>query len=168
MNLTEIKIAPEIFIGASTSAVGFSFGFTISEVVDTNSPALNKKFWGTDSSVENITLHSYRNFQSNEKQIGFFNTPIFEPDAKKSASKSISLDTLNNIAKLENGWNGYSAKSIPHEVIFLCRKIIMILDYQPEIYPTARRTIQMEYEKFDKSYFITHFYLKKKSKQHSK
>ena len=65
-----------------------------------------------------------------------------------------SLNVLSDIAKLEDDWNGYGAKPIPSTVIEFARKIILTLDdqHQPRIYPTARQTIQFEYENDERSY----------------
>ena len=127
----------------TTATIGVNFGTISNQVVETNSPIWEKNF--NFCSREKIFIP----FQYNAK---YFNTPVFEPDVKKSASKSISLNILNDISNLKDNWNGYSAKPIPFETINLCRKIVILLNYQPEIYPTGRRTIQFEYEKADRSY----------------
>ena len=69
-----------------------------------------------------------------------------------------SLRILRKIQSLEPNWNGYQADSIPLEVIGLSRNIVMNLDAQPEIYPTGRGTIQMQYELFDRSYLEFEIY----------
>ena len=69
-----------------------------------------------------------------------------------SVSKTLSLDKLDNIQRLKDDWNGYGAKPIPIGVVDLCRNIVMELENQPEILPTARRSVQMEYRLKDRSY----------------
>lgn len=86
-------------------------------------------------------------------------TKILEPDNQKALSKSESIRTLDDIQNLQENWNGYGAKPIPKEIVNLCRDIIMELDYQPDIFPTARRTVQMEYELDDNSYLEFEIYL---------
>lgn len=88
-------------------------------------------------------------------------TNLIEPDIKKAIDKTRNLRTLENIQKLENDWNGYGAESFPTDVISLSRDIVMILDYQPEIFPTGRQTVQMEYELSDRSYLEIEVYEEK-------
>ena len=85
-------------------------------------------------------------------------TNLIEPDIRKAIDKTSSLRTLENIQKLENDWNGYGAESFPANVISLSRDIVMILDYQPDIFPTGRQTVQMEYELSDRSYLEIEIY----------
>lgn len=64
-----------------------------------------------------------------------------------------NLQVLLDMQNLTPGWNGYDGKKISTEAILLARRIILILgDYQPEIYPTGRGTVQMQYELPDRSY----------------
>lgn len=62
-----------------------------------------------------------------------------------------NLIKLEDISKLEYNWNGYNAKPIPKEIIEKVKEVIIKLgnDRQPEIFPTGRETIQIEYE-YDK------------------
>ena len=59
-----------------------------------------------------------------------------------------NLIKLEDIKKLKFNWNGYNAKPIPEEIIEKVKKVIIKLgnDKQPEIFPTGRETIQIEYE----------------------
>ena len=54
---------------------------------------------------------------------------------------------LDKIAKLKKGWDMYGAEPIPRDVIQLTRNIIQKLIVQPEIFPTGRRTIQIQKKK---------------------
>lgn len=63
-----------------------------------------------------------------------------------------NLEKLEKIAKLENGWDGENAKAFDSKLIQRVRNIIMHLDNQPEIFPTACDTIQIEYDRDDGSY----------------
>lgn len=56
-----------------------------------------------------------------------------------------SLKAIADIRKLKDGWNGYGAKRIPDSVCAVAEKVVSHLTVQPEIFPTARRTIHMEY-----------------------
>ncbi len=57
-----------------------------------------------------------------------------------------SMKQLNEIRKLRDNWNGYGANSFSESLIKKVEDIISGLRYQPFISPTARDSIQMEYE----------------------
>ena len=65
---------------------------------------------------------------------------------------SHNLDRLWDISELGEDWNGYGAVPIPREVIKEVKEIILNLEEQPEIFPTADKSIQLEYWQPDKSY----------------
>ena len=69
-----------------------------------------------------------------------------------SEKLSRNLDRLWGISELGEDWNGYGAAPIPREVIEEVRDIILSLEEQPQIFPTADKSIQLEYELPDKSY----------------
>lgn len=64
-----------------------------------------------------------------------------------------SLKTIADIRKLEDGWNGYGAKKIPADICDITEEIVTHLSVQPAIFPTARRTIHMEYN-FENSNYL--------------
>lgn len=66
--------------------------------------------------------------------------------------KQKNLDRLNQIKELKDDWNGYGAQSIDNIVIKSVENIIENVHVQPEIYPTGRNSIQLEYELEDRSY----------------
>lgn len=57
-----------------------------------------------------------------------------------------NLLKLMDFASLTNNWNGYGAKPIPEEVILHTGEILRELNHQPEVFPCATGTIQLEYE----------------------
>lgn len=63
-----------------------------------------------------------------------------------------NIEMLNDILCLPNNWNENGAKEFNNEIVSEMRKIIDLLPLQPEIFPTARSSIQFEYEKDDGSY----------------
>ena len=69
-----------------------------------------------------------------------------------SEKLSRNLDRLWGISELGEDWNGYGAVPIPREVIKEVKEIILNLEEQPEIFPTADKSIQLEYWQPDKSY----------------
>ncbi len=51
---------------------------------------------------------------------------------------------LNAIKDLKTGWNGYDGDIIDPSIILKTEEIISKLDYQPQIFPTGRGSIQLE------------------------
>lgn len=66
--------------------------------------------------------------------------------------KMCNLKKLDQIAVLKDGWNGNKAKAFEPELISKVRSVITSLQIQPEVFPTACNSIQIEYEKEDGSY----------------
>jgi hypothetical protein len=66
-------------------------------------------------------------------------------------SERFSLEQLKNnkrkleaIKKLRPNWNNYEGEEFEESLIMRIEKIISDLDYQPQIYPTGRGSIQIE------------------------
>ena len=57
-----------------------------------------------------------------------------------------SLEKINEIGKLKENWNGYGATIFSYYLIERAKEIVIKLIRQPFISPTARESIQMEYE----------------------
>ena len=66
--------------------------------------------------------------------------------------KMNNLKKLDGIAALPNNWNGKGAETFDKRLISRVRGLITALEIQPEIFPTACDSIQMEYDKEDGSY----------------
>ncbi|MBL1121409.1 MAG: hypothetical protein D8M26_00805 [Ignavibacteriae bacterium] len=88
----------------------------------------------------------------------FTNLPNNSSDAKK-IEEIIQLNTekkllkenakiLSEIGQYEENWNGYGAEKINQNIIFKTLDIITSFELkcQPEIFPTASGTVQLEYE----------------------
>lgn len=58
-----------------------------------------------------------------------------------------NLRRLDAFAGYEDNWNGYGAEALDPNVIEQAQKLIRRFDRQPFIAPTARQSIQMEFEK---------------------
>lgn len=56
-----------------------------------------------------------------------------------------NLDQLDMIEQLEDNWNGEGAAAFSKELVKKVRNIIIQLNLQPEVFPTARDSIQLEY-----------------------
>ena len=63
-----------------------------------------------------------------------------------------NIEKLDQIAKLEDDWDGEGARSFSNVLIQNVKNILMSLKYQPEVFPTACDTIQIEYERENGSY----------------
>ena len=69
----------------------------------------------------------------------------FTEDYMSSNMLRESLVRLDEIKNLEYNWNGYGAEPFSASMISQIEKIIRNLSKQPEIYPTAQSSIQLEY-----------------------
>ena len=68
-----------------------------------------------------------------------------------------SLTRLTQIAMLKNNWDGYGAEPLPRDTIFRAQRLIRSLHVQPEIFPTAADSLQIEYEKNNGDYLELQF-----------
>lgn len=77
--------------------------------------------------------------------------------AKNIPSKEITkgmikpIDFFSSNVNMDN-WNEHSAKSFNKSHIKLCNTLLNMLPYQPEIFPTANGSIQLEYDGQNESY----------------
>lgn len=62
------------------------------------------------------------------------------------------LDKLKQISNLPDNWDSDNAKAFSTELIEKVGYILIRLKVQPEIFPTACNTMQLEYERDDGSY----------------
>ena len=67
----------------------------------------------------------------------------------KSVTKPIDF-FLSNVNK--DNWNEHGAKAFNKSHIELCNTLLNMLPYQPEIFPTANGSIQLEYDGQNESY----------------
>lgn len=56
-----------------------------------------------------------------------------------------NLKKLNKIAGLKDDWNLHGASSFSESLIEVCRNMLLILNRQPDIFPTANDSIQFEF-----------------------
>ena len=78
-----------------------------------------------------------------------------------------NLDRLSDIGKLENNWNNNGAPSFSKNHIDTMKQIISKLHYQPFITPTAKGTIQFEFEDQKGNYLEFELYPDKRIKMFS-
>lgn len=67
------------------------------------------------------------------------------PDSARNTELLKNYQTLNEIEQLEDNWNGNGASKFSKELLDTVRSIIENLFRQPEIYPSSRNSIQLEY-----------------------
>ena len=78
----------------------------------------------------------------------------------ESTSYNFLLKRIDEIQSLKENWNGYGTNSIPFSAIKRAKTFIFLLRDLSEflyIYPTARESIQIEFEK-DDIYFEAEIY----------
>lgn len=77
-------------------------------------------------------------------------------------SEYIYINTLDDVAALKDGWDGYEAKKFSAEHLKFIRKILRKLPKEPMIFPTARNSVQLEYVRDDGGYLEFEIYANKK------
>ena len=110
----------------------------------------------SSSSTESVTYKTH--YPSIE-----YNKPII---ADQTATSGVKLDIyemlrigetnyirLQEISQLKPGWDGYKAHPIPVSVITRTKDLLMTLPRGAQIFPTGRRTVQIEYHKGADDYF---------------
>lgn len=70
---------------------------------------------------------------------------------KFNNTKELNNEKLNGYLKLKKGWNSYDADPFDESLINKVRNIINNLTQHPFIIPTARDSIQLEYEYINKN-----------------
>lgn len=60
--------------------------------------------------------------------------------------KITNIKRLSEIEKLSDNWNNNGAGKIPISIIKSVRKLLMTIEFQPEIFPTACDALQLEWE----------------------
>jgi len=60
--------------------------------------------------------------------------------------KITNLKRLSEIEKLPDNWNNNGAEKISGEIIKTVRRLLMSLEFQPEVFPTACDAVQLEWE----------------------
>ena len=83
---------------------------------------------------------------------GAHNVSAVVLDAQAYAARKPNLDKLDSIGTFERNWNGYGAPAFGAGVIETAKIIVAQLTKQPEIFPTGRGTVQMEYHQKDGTY----------------
>lgn len=73
---------------------------------------------------------------------------VYSPSVSnaKSEARRKNLAKLDEIAALRANWNGYGALPFSPGLLKTAREVISALTVQPEVFPTADDSIQIEYD----------------------
>lgn len=63
-----------------------------------------------------------------------------------------NLKKLEEISMLQDNWNANGAKAFSDGLISKVRNLLIFLEIQPEVFPTACESLQLEYDKQDGSH----------------
>lgn len=90
------------------------------------------------------------NFLTQTKRVSSY-ASLLTSVAKSNASgaggmKSVNKEKLKIIQGFKNNWNGNGAPSFPESLITKVSSIVDRLVIQPELFPTALQTIQLEFD----------------------
>ena len=61
--------------------------------------------------------------------------------------RSINIELFESLNNLKENWNGYKGRSFDEKIIQRFLSIIKLLEIQPKISPTVRKTLVLTYEK---------------------
>jgi len=81
------------------------------------------------------------------------NVNLSESDRKQQSN----LTKLQHTAQLKDNWDGYGAEHFSEQLIHRANSLIRRLHIQPEIFPTADSSLQIEYEKDNGDYLEFQF-----------
>ncbi len=69
-----------------------------------------------------------------------------------------NISIIDDFSSLVENWNGYGALPINNDVISRVKEVLGTLFVQPEVFPTGRGGIQVEFQKTDNSYLEFEFF----------
>lgn len=78
--------------------------------------------------------------------------PYYYKVVKNEQKKLYNKNKVREFLNLEEDWNGNQAAAFSEDLINKALKIIGVIHDQPDVFPTARQSIQMEYEKENGDY----------------
>lgn len=94
--------------------------------------------------------------RSEENESGGLRVEVSESDTTGNqlflTQMKYNILTLESYRNLEPNWDGYNAPPIDSRIIDNSISLVASLSLQPEIFPTGRNSIQLEYEREDGDY----------------
>lgn len=149
----EIKVLPvnntngsgSLLAQATATAMGFVFVCCFNSANDITQPL-----------TESISFSHSINVASNREsfeQIRDKNISIYENiDIPLQPLLEENLNTLHQISELEDNWDNEGAQSFEKDLIKKVVHLVETIRFQPQIFPTARDSIQLEYDKKNGDY----------------
>ncbi len=111
----------------------------------------NTKIAGLDLVATNSTQTMGQFIHSGKECYDSVLASISSSSTRFNNSERFSLEQLrsnkrklDSIKKLTSNWNGYEGERFESKLITMIQDIISELDYQPQIFPTGRGSIQIE------------------------
>ena len=97
---------------------------------------------------KNSRLEAYSDALNSLSNVEYAETASSDGSDKSKINSVLedNLEKLDVIASLKDGWNGNGAPAFPKSLIKKAGELLDNLDVQPEIFPTALQTIQMEFD----------------------
>lgn len=65
----------------------------------------------------------------------------------------LNMQKINSFTKLKKNWNGYNGEEIDKNVVDIAKELITKIEFQPQVFPTGRGTIQIEKYFDDNNFF---------------
>lgn len=120
-----------------------------------------------DTNIEKNSYNCYNVANEPNKSLQNYTYVQLENDVKTyyyevNSELMKNLQKLNSFYLLEDNWNGYGSLSINPETIETVKTLIATLKYQPDIFPTGRNSVQLQYEKINGDYLEFEIYSKDK------
>ena len=105
-----------------------------------------------DHNVVIISESEYNRLSQASRAAAYADSLIRSRDTRKAAKeqsgslKALNAEKLKRIRSMKDNWNGNGASAFPKALINRVENLINGLDIQPELFPTAMCTIQLEYD----------------------
>ena len=131
-----------IVMGNGAVSVGHNYAYTEQKVCYYNEKTNVYASFSTEPSIS-LNLPGYSNSE---------NTSAGVEEVVISEDKIENLKKLETIALLRDNWNLNGAKAFTDSLIKKGRDLILFLEIQPEIFPTACESLQLEYDREDGSH----------------
>ena len=128
-----------IVMGNGAVSVGHNYAYTEQKVCYYNEKTNVYASFSTEPSIS-LNLPGYSNSE---------NTSAGVEKVVISEDKIENLKKLETIALLRDNWNLNGAKAFTDSLIKKGRDLILFLEIQPEIFPTACESLQLEYDRED-------------------
>jgi hypothetical protein len=99
-----------------------------------------------DSNKANLNLFPINEYLNNNMSIIGFNSDNNLMGGVNTEKMNKNVKKIKEYASFKEDWNGYGAEPFSPKLLEFSEYIIRNLKIQPEIFPTGRQSIQLEYE----------------------